>query len=300
MDVLSITKDALKYPLSEWKKFLILGIIIVLTDVAFTAQSLGIKNIDIIMLLAGIGFLIGFLVNGYIFRIIKSSLNCKNKLPEFKNWMDMGFDGAKVFLVFFVYLIPVIFIIIFLIVLPMEFIPLNFENMGINSFNILIGSFVSMIISDIFTLINWLSFLFLPGEIIISLFGFLCLILIIPLFFVAIANMAYYEGEFKSAFRISEIFEEISLIGWFNLIKWYLATGMIFLVIELMLLAISYISFIINLNTVIDTLLWKILALTLIPYRYIFLARSVALFYMPDEEEIDTEIDNKEEIQSKA
>ncbi len=78
-------------------------------------------------------------------------------------------------------------------------------------FDLLIGSLVSVIFPGILILFNWLSFLFLPGELMLSLFGILYLLSVIPIFLVAIANMAYYEGEFKSAFRIREIIEEISL-----------------------------------------------------------------------------------------
>ncbi len=115
MNVRKIIKDALKYPLSDWKKILILGIIVIISGLGGTVLSLGTKNIDVVSLLAGIGFIIGFLVNGYMYKIITKSLNGKNELPEFKNWIDMGADGAKVFLVFIVYSIPVILVILFLI-----------------------------------------------------------------------------------------------------------------------------------------------------------------------------------------
>ena len=85
------------------------------------------------------------------------------------------------------------------------------KNLGLNLFDLLIGSLVSEILPGILTLFRWLSFLFLPGEVIVKLFwNFISYLSVIPIILVAIANMAYYEGEFKSAFRIREIIEEIS------------------------------------------------------------------------------------------
>lgn len=87
--------------------------------------------------------------------------------------------------------------------------------------------------------------------------------------------MAYYEGELKSGFRIREIFEEISLIGWKNLIKWYITIGILYLILIIIASTIrTYISII---NPILGGL---IMLLFILPYSYIFLARSIALFYI--------------------
>ncbi len=101
------------------------------------------------------------------------------------------------------------------------------------------------------------------------------LLLIIPIFLVAIAHMAYYEGELRSAFKIQEIIEEISDIGWINLIKWYIVTGIIFLIFMFASNIIAFIGSFLNF-----ILISTILSLTLIPYFYMFYARALALFYM--------------------
>jgi len=67
MKLSEILKDSLRYPLLEWKKILVLGIIILISGLS---QILGMSNIDLIVVLVGLGFLSGFLVNGYTFRII--------------------------------------------------------------------------------------------------------------------------------------------------------------------------------------------------------------------------------------
>jgi len=287
MDVLGILKDSLKYPFAYWKGILILGIIIALTGIISIAELLGISNIDVIALLGGIGFIIGFLVNGYLYKIISTSLNDKNKLPEFNDWIDMGADGAKVFAVFIIYLIPVIFVIIFSVISSFDIVVDMFQINGITLLYVLIGSLKSEIGSLIPNLLLWsynIPIFYFEG-IFLSLFGMLYIILITPLFLVSIAHMAFYEGEFKSAFRIHEIIEEISLIGWFKFIKWYIFIGIFFLVIELINFILSYITFLIHTTILENSIIWLLISLTLVPYYYIFISRSVALFYMPDEEE---------------
>lgn len=291
MNTIEIVKDALKYPLSDWKKILILGIIIVFSGIVSTAFILDISNMDIIVLLTGIGFIIGFLVNGYMFKIIKSSLNGKVGLPGFNNWIDMGADGAKVFIVFIIYLILPILVILFLAPLTYDepFLSLSdfvsfFGGVGatpLETFANLIGSIIWPQIMN-FIYLLYFNIPTVRG----GFFALIYITIIIPIFLVAIANMAYYGGNLNSAFKLSEIIEEITLIGWINLIKWYILTGIIILFIEFVLTLIANISFyLIHLNILGETILGLLFMLTLIPYFYIFVARSVALFYMPDKEE---------------
>ncbi len=48
MDIKEIIKDSVNYPLSDWKKIIILGIIIVSSGITNVAMSLGTTSIDII------------------------------------------------------------------------------------------------------------------------------------------------------------------------------------------------------------------------------------------------------------
>jgi hypothetical protein len=107
---------------------------------------------------------------------------------------------------------------------------------------------------------------------------FICLLLLlIPFFLVAIAQMAYYDGELRSAFRIHEIIEEISDIGWINLIKWYIVTGIILVIFMFLSNIIAFIGSFLNF-----ILITTIISLTLIPYFYMFYARALSLLYMTE------------------
>ena len=275
MDLSGIIKDSLKYPFTDWKNILILGILVVVSSIIGNAISLGYTNNYVIFPLICVGFITGLFVNGYMFKIIKTSLNEENKLPGFNAWINILIDGIKVFLVSIVYLVVPILIIILLILLLFTGFDLSIlgmaytslESTGINPAVYLVSETLPGIENIIVIALN----LFQELSII-----FICiLLLIIPIFLVAIAHMAYYEGELRSAFRINEIIEEISDIGWINLIKWYIVTGIIFLIFMFVSNIIAFIGSFLNF-----ILISTILSLTLIPYFYMFYARTLALFYM--------------------
>ena len=91
MDIGEIVSDAIKYPSFEWKKVIILGILMLISFLIVPA----------------------FLVMGYVFRALKASIAGATELPEFDEWGEMFIDGLKVFVAQFIYfLIPAIVIFI--------------------------------------------------------------------------------------------------------------------------------------------------------------------------------------------
>ena len=242
MNINEIIGDALRYPLSDWKKILILGIFIVLMGLSSIFQYLGFKNIEL-TLLSLITLIIFLLVSGYQYRIIKLSLSNIEVLPEFNAGIDMFVDGIKVTLVSIIYLVPGILII------------------GI------VG---------IFILVSLKSVLPNLSPLILILIAVLYTIIIIPISLMAIAYMADNDSKFSYAFRFREILNKISSNGWTKFILWYIVTGIIFLV----LLCVGSI-----LTTVIGRFTFHTIgiifsSLVITPYIYMYLYRSVALFYM--------------------
>jgi hypothetical protein len=276
MNINEIIKDALKYPLSDWKKILILGIIIVISGISGLVSSLGITNNILVIISVFIGVIAGFLSNGYLFKILKTSLNGKNILPEFKAWSNILIDGIKVFIIFLIYIIlPPLFVFFILLLFSGAL-----SSSGLNLSEI-IGSLVVDPLNFILTgilpgieILFTISYTILNQFVIILLFEF---ILILPLFLVGIANMAY-EGEFKDAFRLGEIIDIIKDIGWVNLIKWYITTGLIFLIFIILGIIVSiFLSFNGSINIV-----SILLALILLPYSQMYYIRALALYYKPE------------------
>ena len=104
MDAGTISTDAIKYPLSDFKKVLILGIITILSSLIIP----------------------GFFLLGYFLKMIKHSMADFSELPDFDEWMEMFVDGLKVFVVLFIYsLVPLILILlgVWSALLPMFTVP---------------------------------------------------------------------------------------------------------------------------------------------------------------------------------
>ena len=272
MNIGEIVKDSLKYPFSDWKKLLILGFVIVISGITSYFQ-LGITNNVLIVLSVVLVLITGFLVNGYTFRIIKSSLEGIDKLPEFNKWQVMLTDGFKVFIVFVAYItLPIVIVLsLSLIALGIDFSMFEQSYLPLVDSNVInpLIFFTSDILQGLQTLLIISNDLF-PFQLVLF-------ILIMPIFFVAVANMAY-EGEFRDAFRLLEIINIIRDIGLIKLIKWYALTLMVFLIVYFIGFAISYILFLLNIPSAAI-----ILNLILIPFIYMFFARAIALFYLPEE-----------------
>ncbi|SCM58357.1 Conserved protein {ECO:0000313/EMBL:AAB85681,1} [Methanothermobacter wolfeii] len=90
MDIGEIVNDAIRYPSSDWKKVIILGLLFLISFLIIPI----------------------FLATGYGFRALKASIAGFDELPEFDEWGEMFVDGLKVFVVQIVYMIVPMIIII--------------------------------------------------------------------------------------------------------------------------------------------------------------------------------------------
>ncbi len=199
MEISQIIKDSLRYPFSDWKKILILGILCVFSSNAGAkdiVSLLGITNLTLMWFIFIIGPIIGCLTYGYLFRIIKSSVVCIKELPKFNKWFDMIKDGIKIFIISLVYLIPAFLILVFTI-------------LSAPSTLIKIGSSPLAFIQILFGQNGTWGYIAL-----------LYLIIIIPVVLMAVAYMADNNSKLDVAFRFREILHKISLIGWANIIEW--------------------------------------------------------------------------------
>lgn len=224
MDAGKISSDALKYPINDFKKVLIVGIITILSSLIIP----------------------GFLLLGYLLKIIKCSMNGISELPEFNQWTRMFTDGLMVFVVLFVYsLIPMVLIFLGM---GAALLPL-FTTPGAGT---LFDTSLSL------GLISGLALVGIVLEIVVSF-----------IIFIALGNMAYY-GELGAAFRFKEIFGKIGEIGWVDYFIWYV-----------MMLFIVWIAWMFSFFLVFPLFIGIILVpLIIAPYLMMFLARSTALIYV--------------------
>ncbi len=184
MNIKEIIYDSLDYSSSDWMKVIILGFISLFLFMGILGMSNG--EIYIILLIPGIFSL------GYLFRVLKDTLNGSDQIPDFDGWWEMFIDGLRVTLVVLIYTIPVI-----LVTLIPDFtqnaISLGSFS-GISLWSFLSGSKVQFIVFAVVGIIE----------------------------FMGIANLALHQGKIGAAFRFGEIIRRISMIGWAKYITWYL------------------------------------------------------------------------------
>ncbi|AEG19091.1 hypothetical protein MSWAN_2083 [Methanobacterium paludis] len=229
MDVGEISSNALKYSLSNFKKVLILGI---LTITSFLIIP-------------------GFLVLGYLFKILKESLNGFDNLPEFNEWSKMFIDGLKVFFVILVYSI-----------IPAALIGVGMRNSILPLINTQgTGPLIQ----------STLSFGILSG---LTIIGILLGILVSFVIAVALANMAC-QNKLDAAFRFGEIFKRIGKIGWVDYIIWYI----VMILVAIIVYSISSTLILIFIGII-------LVPLIITPYFAMFYARSAALIYTSTESEV--------------
>jgi hypothetical protein len=264
MNIKKMVWDALRYPLSDWKKVLIYGFIGLFTTTAAFRGFIALNGLTypyLIALLVFIELIVSIYFTGYFLRIIKTSLLGKQKLPQFNSTLEMFSDGVKVFLVGIVFMIPIILVIIIFTLLSSTALEIIVHQALINGFNLqnLIGVLMSL------------------GVGIGFLYALFYMIVILPIFIVSLVNMANNNDKLEAAFRFREIYKKIGSIGWVNLIIWYLMTGIIFLsILGIIGTVLIGIFSLIN-NVDVGGL---IISVVLIPYLYMYFARSAALLYI--------------------
>lgn len=265
MNINEIIKDALKYPFSDWKKILILGIILLISSTVID-NILNLTNIVEMGLLGIIGLLFGLLAYGYAFRIIKSSFVNRMELPAFDDWAKMLMTGFKVLIVGIIFLIPVILVLIFSAIFFPAVFTLTYGSTGLTVFSIFLEVLDSVIVQGIGNIVPILFNISLT-----TIWGYIAIlymVLITPILLIAIANMAKNDGKLDAAFKFHEIFYKLKCIKWESLIGWYILSGILYLIILV-------------LSNMLPMGL-ELMILIGIPYFYMYLARSVALLYISE------------------
>ena len=184
-----------------------------------------------------------FIVYGYVFRIIKATLAGLDELPEFDEIGEMFVDGLKLFVVAIVYAIPV-WILSWIL-------------------SAALGSGITMsYTTSLDPTMMWGLFL---GNIVVAILA----VIIGLIEIMAIANMAYYDGDMGAAFRFSEILDYISRIGWGKYIATYIVIAII-----------AFIGFLIGMLTMFILIGIILLPLVIAPYIAMFGSRAIALLFI--------------------
>lgn len=258
MNIGKIFKDAFIYPIKSWKIFIVIGLLLCVSDFSeLTYVLLSSRTISIEILFLGlISLIILVILQGYHLSIIRDTFGHSNYLTSFV--LDKNFiDGLKVIIVCFVYSMPLIVLLLTSAYFLGFFKLINtnslYSNYGLNYLNYIFQE----LLFDFEGIFLFLLFL-----------GIVLLFIISILFVIADSRLAIY-GDLGSAFQIIEIFNDISKIGWRNYILWFL----IFLLIVSFLYIINGILYFSGSIGVLISLF------VIYNYIQIFTSRNIGLIY---------------------
>jgi len=257
MKLKSIIKDSTRYAVSDWRNFLVLGVILFLTDHLigldnFSTFDGAFGSLIIIGLIIIFLLFLSFLEVGYGFRIVEETVQGSTRPPSFHHPLNLFTHGVKESVILIVYFIlPVIlFILVFAGLVDMtglDFGPMN--------------TYITIIIAAIF---------------------FLCFNITMQ---GAILTMAHHEGSLRWGFNLPQVFRKIRRVGIGNMLVVSLITIAVLIIVRSVLFdtlhGIPYLG-----STVGDVIATVLVA----PFLMIFTTRLLGLIDVSDDKFPDDEI----------
>lgn len=104
MEFGEIFSNALKYPISDFKKLLIVGVVFLLSSLTSLLAQFGFRNATFSLIWAIVSIVISILLVGYGLSVLKIGIDLEDEIPGF-DWAKNLVDGIKCVVVSFVYFI---------------------------------------------------------------------------------------------------------------------------------------------------------------------------------------------------
>lgn len=185
MDLIVIIKDAIRYTASDWRNFLILGLILFLTDHIIDLSAPPILGDwgDVLILL--IIIVLSFMEVGYGFRIVEETVKGSTRPPSFHHPLHLFWHGVKESLVLVVYFL----------------LPLILVAIGISEFELVTNQDFSPLITEY--------------SLLIAIILFICFNVMLQ---GAILTMAHHSGGIRWGFNLPLVFKKIKLVGLKNML----------------------------------------------------------------------------------
>lgn len=195
MNLKEMLVNSFWYSVSDWKKLIIMGILLVLLDSeGGFSGSWAINGLNILIVL--VILILGVLEAGYIFRVLEESVEGSKKLPKFNRFHEMAVHGIKELLILIIYFaVPSILVIMLL-----------WSTKA--STNVTITGFLILII----------------------LLGITCI-----LFPAVMLNMAHNHGTLRSGLDFRAIIRKIRYLGFKDLVVVYTGMFMVLGIVKLVL-----------------------------------------------------------------
>ena len=112
MNLREIIMDAIKFPISDTRKFLIFCALIIIMSLSTVLPSYGVKDSTLSLILTLVTLIVAIIVLGYCVEVIKSGADGDDTLPDF-DYVKQFVNGIKALILDIIYfIIPAIITII--------------------------------------------------------------------------------------------------------------------------------------------------------------------------------------------
>ena len=264
MNLREIIIDAIKYPISDTRKFLIFCALIILMSLSTVLPSYGVKNDTLSLILSIVTLIVAFVVLGYSMDVIKGGTEHADTLPDF-DYVKQFVLGIKSLILNLIYfIIPAVLVIIVASATGLfssftEIVYISIDAIANETTN------ASMIIaaipkSTMNTFTNALRITLILGIILFILFSFLS--------FTAQVRFAK-TGSGTEGLRFREILRDISKVGLLKMI-------VTFIVIYIIALALVFVIGLIGLIPYIGVFISIFIG---VPYVVLYIYRAIGLLY---------------------
>ena len=264
MNLREIIVDAIKYPISDTRKFLILCVLIILTSLSTILPSYGVDNGTLNIILALVSLIVSFIILGYCVDVVKSGAEGDDVLPDF-DYVKQFVMGIKALILDIIYfIIPLIIVII------------------VASATGLFSSFTNLVYASINAMANETSNLTtvmtaIPQTTINSFTNALTITLIVGIILFIIFSLMSFTGFVRFAksgsgiegLRFREIFKDMSNIGYRKIIVTLIV---IYIIAFLLICVIGLIGLIPYIGVFIGIFIG-------VPFVMLFLYRAIGLLY---------------------
>ena len=264
MNLREILTDAIKYPISDTRKFLIFCALIILMSLSTIVPSYGVKNNTLTIILTLVTLIVSFVVLGYLVEIIKGGTEGSKILPDF-DYVKQFVIGIKAMILEIIYfIIPLIIVIIVASAsgLFTSFTKMVYASIDAIANNATTASMIMAAIpkSTINTFTNALTVTLIVAVILFIIFSLMS--------FTALVRFAK-SGSGTEGLRFKEILKDMSKIGLLKII-------VTLIVIYLIALVLSAVIGIIGLIPYIGVFIGIFVGL---PFIMLFTFRAIGLLY---------------------
>ena len=264
MNLREIITDAVKYPISDTRKFLIFCVLIILASLSTILPSYGINNSTLSIILTIVTLIVSFIILGYSVDVIKSGSEGDETLPDF-DYVKQFVMGIKAMILDIIYfIIPAAITII------------------VASATGLFSSFTDIVYSSVESMVNGTDNLTMimsaiPQTTINTFTNALTVTLIVGIILFIIFSLMSVTGMVRFAksgsgiegLRFRQIFKDMSNIGFVKII---ITLIVIYIIALLLSVVISLIGFIPYIGVFISIFVG-------VPYITLFLYRAIGLLY---------------------